>query len=144
MDRQNQIAAIVNAQNGEIVAVQNYLKKNPVGYINIQHDMNSQKSNGVIFTVHGTTLFMEACAFGHDTLVSLLYDDPNLNNSVRTSEGWSALHAAAANGHDTICEILCQHGYDPKEPDNAGYTPIDAARNFKHNEALTVLQKYVR
>lgn len=52
---------------------------------------------------------------------------------------WTALHWAASEGRSDICKRLLSCRADPRQPDDAGRSPVDYAREAGHEEALVAL-----
>lgn len=55
--------------------------------------------------------------------------------------GRTALHVAADQGLDEHAKILMAHGADPLRQDSTGLTPIDVAKQHKHEDLAVLLQK---
>ena len=62
--------------------------------------------------------------------------DINLKNS----DGWTALHYAAANGQDNIAKFLIDHGVDLNATNEDGWTALHLlARNGHYSTVYTLL-----
>ena len=60
-------------------------------------------------------------------------------NEVNAANGWTPLHAAAANGHKMMVAALLEHGADPNMQDLNGSTPLHAAMARRHTDTAGVL-----
>lgn len=64
------------------------------------------------------------------------------NPNIRSIEGLTPVHIAAAWGRCKILELLLVNGGDPLYLDNEGYSPFHFAFDGAHYNAVTVLRKY--
>jgi len=80
-----------------------------------------------------------AASTGH--LLELHYCH-KLNISLDTTDydGRTALHLAATEGHLSIVTYLIEHNVNLEPKDRWGNTPVDDARNFKHEEIYATLR----
>ena len=60
--------------------------------------------------------------------------------NARRSDGYSALHVAAANGNNTGVRLLLEHGADPLIKDNNGRTPLLVALSKGHRYIAELLE----
>ena len=60
-------------------------------------------------------------------------------NEVNAGNGWTPLHAAAANGHPKMCQLLISHGAQVNAQDENGMTPLHLAMAGGHDEASSAL-----
>lgn len=60
-------------------------------------------------------------------------------NEVNPANGWTPLHAAAANGHPKMCETLIEHGANVNAQDAQGMTPLHLAMARGHSKTVGVL-----
>ena len=57
-----------------------------------------------------------------------------------TTNGWTALHVAAAQGHQEIVVLLLMHGADKTAKDTKGLRPVDRARQQGHAALISLLE----
>jgi len=57
-----------------------------------------------------------------------------------TTNGWTALHVAAAQGHREIVALLVIQGADKSAKDTKGQRPVDRARQQGHTELISLLE----
>jgi ankyrin repeat protein len=61
------------------------------------------------------------------------------STQARDSNGWTALHLAAATNHAAVCRTLLDIGADPLAADRGGNTPLHLAAAAGATEATAVL-----
>ncbi|VDI45560.1 Hypothetical predicted protein [Mytilus galloprovincialis] len=62
-----------------------------------------------------------------------------LNNSYKTKDEWSVLHAACFNGHTKVVKLLIDAGLNVNDTENNGSTPLILACENGHNETVKSL-----
>jgi ankyrin repeat protein len=63
-------------------------------------------------------------------------------NEANPGNGWTPLHAAAANGHTRMVETLIEQGADINAQDLAGSTPLHLAAARGHTDTISILLGY--
>uniref|UniRef100_UPI003590058F E3 ubiquitin-protein ligase HECTD1-like n=2 Tax=Myxine glutinosa TaxID=7769 RepID=UPI003590058F len=84
----------------------------------------------------GETLLIWASAFGTQEMVQFLCErgcDVNRGQ-------YPPLFLAAFHGQPQVVKTLLKNGADPCFRDKDGMTPLDHARDFRHNEVVSILQ----
>lgn len=87
----------------------------------------------------------ESVALLESALGSLSYSDlkkkkrKSLKCAADAPDGKTALHYAALCGNLAGIKMLLAHGWDPAQPDAAGYTPLDVACYFGHPGSVRAL-----
>ena len=91
--------------------------------------------------VHGKTPLINAAEHGHDTIVDMLISG-QADVSVKTDEGWTALHVAAQNNRVVIVGMLLAAGLDPDiSVWMNGITPCLLAAARGHHSIMKLLLK---
>jgi len=90
----------------------------------------------------GATLY-EVASKGNSRgkAVRMIEDGANVNEA-NAGNGWTPLHAAAANGHLKMCQTLLEQGADINAQDLAGSTPLHLAAGRGHHETVSLLLEY--
>jgi ankyrin repeat protein len=57
-----------------------------------------------------------------------------------TTNGWTALHVAAAKGYQEIVVMLLMQGADKSAKDTKGQRPVDRARQQGHAALVSLLE----
>merc|ERR1711939_60915 len=83
---------------------------------------------------------MAAIIWGHTNVVKVLLDCGVDVNSKSECTNWTPLHAATLQENGQLCELLLQHGADPRAEDAYERRPVDYAsiapavwRHFEEN-----------
>lgn len=84
-----------------------------------------------------TQAFLSACSRGYPDLVELLFSDYGIDANVRSHDGRSGLHKAAAGGHARVISLLLKHG--TKYYATLGGDPLYHAAKNGHEDAVRVL-----
>lgn len=85
--------------------------------------------------------------FGRQAEAAMLLIDRGADATARRGgkgwprAGWTPLHYASAYGFRDVIIKLLERGADPAAKDDAGTTPLDAARDAGHEEAVRLLRK---
>ena len=87
----------------------------------------------------GSTPFLEAARAGRLASIEYLSGTGKCNISVRDSQGWTALHAAACYGFLECVRVLVQKGLSKGDTDVDGKTPLDWAIECERNEVVDLL-----
>ena len=74
-----------------------------------------------------STPFLEAARGGRLGIIDYLAGTGKCDVTVRDSQGWTALHAAACYGYLDCVKVLLQKGLNPETKDIDGKTPLDWA-----------------
>ncbi|KAL2652185.1 hypothetical protein R1flu_020313 [Riccia fluitans] len=86
-------------------------------------------------------LFCVAASDGNRVLLQEFLDY-GIDVNVRSSEGWTALHAAVRENQKQTVEFLLLKGGDPNIPDKQGVTPLALAREENLNELENILAAF--
>uniref|UniRef100_UPI00358E560E E3 ubiquitin-protein ligase HECTD1-like n=1 Tax=Myxine glutinosa TaxID=7769 RepID=UPI00358E560E len=84
----------------------------------------------------GETLLIWASAFGTQEMVQFLCER---GSDVNRGQ-YPPLLLAAIHGQPQVVKTLLKNGADPCFRDKDGMTPLDHARDFRHNEVVSILQ----
>uniref|UniRef100_UPI00358F4806 E3 ubiquitin-protein ligase HECTD1-like n=1 Tax=Myxine glutinosa TaxID=7769 RepID=UPI00358F4806 len=84
----------------------------------------------------GETLLIWASAFGTQEMVQFLCER---GSDVNRGQ-YPPLLIAAIHGQPQVVKTLLKNGADPCFRDKDGMTPLDHARDFRHNEVVSILQ----
>ncbi|GAB1598571.1 hypothetical protein Ahia01_000134300 [Argonauta hians] len=78
----------------------------------------------------------------HTSITRLLLHhgaDPN----IKTIDGLTPLHIAAAWGHQSIIKELLANGANAEIRDNDGNTPMDLAREYEYSQCMRILERHI-
>ncbi|EZA55879.1 Ankyrin repeat and LEM domain-containing protein [Ooceraea biroi] len=107
--------------------------------------LNKDADPNILIPTHGVTPFH--LVIGNDSEefaeeVTKLFLRHGGNPNVRSNDGMTPVHVAAAWGRSSILELLLANGGDPLRLDNDGRTPFHYAFDEKYFKVITLLSKY--
>ncbi|KAK2582060.1 hypothetical protein KPH14_002765 [Odynerus spinipes] len=107
--------------------------------------LNKEADPNVLIPTHGITPFH--LVIGNDSEifaeeVTRLFLRHGGNPNVKSADGLTPVHVAAAWGRIRILELLLANGGDPLQVDDEGRSPFHYAFDGKYYKAVTLLGKY--
>lgn len=106
---------------------------------------NKEADPNVLLPMHGITPFHLVIGNVSEKFaeeVTELFLRHGGNPNVKSSDGMTPVHVAAAWGRPKILELLLSNGGDPLDLDDDNKTPFHYAFDGSHYEAITILGKY--
>nr|XP_012143342.1 PREDICTED: uncharacterized protein LOC100879967 isoform X1 [Megachile rotundata]XP_012143343.1 PREDICTED: uncharacterized protein LOC100879967 isoform X1 [Megachile rotundata]XP_012143344.1 PREDICTED: uncharacterized protein LOC100879967 isoform X1 [Megachile rotundata]XP_012143345.1 PREDICTED: uncharacterized protein LOC100879967 isoform X1 [Megachile rotundata] len=107
--------------------------------------LNTEANPNTLIPMHGVTPFHLVIGNDSETFaeeVTKLFLRHGGNPNVRSVDGLTPVHVAAAWGRVTVLELLLANGGDPLCLDEEGRTPFHYAFDGKYYKAIAVLGKY--
>ena len=93
-----------------------------------------------IHDAHGYTALMKAARYNRTDVVHyLLANGANVNKEDHSGE--TALHIASLYNKTDVISVLLQHGASRDIKNAYGRTPIDCARERKHEKVVYLLER---
>jgi len=99
------------ASNADVEGMTRILRNNPNFDVNGRYDGN-------------WTALIEACAKGHDSIVSLLLAHPDIDVNLKSRVGATPLSYACGGSTSCVRLLLKDSRVKVNEPDKVGYTPL--------------------
>ena len=127
---------------------------NPMGYFSPIHlaaglghlklcQFIISRTGSIITSNGGLTVLHMAAENGHLDVFKLLFENADVKNPKRKTNGNTPLHEATENGHWQICEFILNNLEDKNPVNNLQRTPLHLAAHYGHQDVYKLLARHV-